>query len=63
MQVKKFEARSMKEALEMIKTQLGPDAIILSAKEITKGFGLGGERSIEVTAAFSEAIMQKKEKF
>lgn len=60
MQVKKFEARSMKEALEMIKSQLGPDAIILSAKEITKGFGLGGEKSIEVTVAFSEAILHKK---
>lgn len=60
MQVKKFEARSMKEALEMIKTQLGPDAIILSAKEITKGFGLGGEKSIEVTAAYSETTLQKK---
>lgn len=60
MQVKKFEARSMREALEMIKTQLGPDAIILSAKEITKGFGLGGEKSIEVTAAFSEATLHKK---
>lgn len=60
MQVKKFEARSMKEALEMIKTQLGPDAIILSAKEITKGFGLGGEKSIEVTAAYSEQVLQRK---
>ena len=60
MQVKKFEARSMKEALEMIKSQLGPDAIILSAKEITKGFGLGGERSIEVTAAYSETTLTKK---
>ncbi len=60
MQVKKFEARSMKEALEMIKSQLGPDAIILSAKEMTKGFGLGGEKSIEVTAAYSEAVLHKK---
>ena len=60
MQVKKFEARSMKEALEMIKTQLGPDAIILAAKEITKGFGLGGEKSIEVTAAYSETILHNK---
>ena len=60
MQVKKFEARSMKDALEMIKTQLGPDAIILSAKEITKGFGLGGEKSIEITAAYSETTLQKK---
>lgn len=60
MQVKKFEARSMKDALEMIKTQLGPDAIILSAKEINKGFGLGGEKSIEVTAAYSETTLQNK---
>ncbi len=60
MQVKKFEARTMKEALDMVKTQLGPDAIILSAKEITKGFGLGGEKSIEITAAYSESNMQKK---
>ncbi len=60
MQVKKFEARTMKEALEMVKTQLGPDAIILSAKEITKGFGLGGEKSIEITAAYTDLSMQKK---
>ncbi|OFZ30479.1 MAG: flagellar biosynthesis protein FlhF [Bdellovibrionales bacterium RIFCSPHIGHO2_01_FULL_40_29] len=60
MQVKKFEARTMKEALDMVKTQLGPDAIILSAKEITKGFGLGGEKSIEITAAYSDANVQKK---
>lgn len=60
MLMKKFEARTMKEALEMVKTQLGPDAIILSAKEITKGFGLGGEKSIEITAAYSETSVQKK---
>ena len=46
MNVKKFEARTMKEALDMVKTQLGPDAVILSAKEISKGFGLGGVKSI-----------------
>ena len=60
MQIKKFEARSMKEALEMIKTQLGPDAIILSAKETTKNFGLGGEKSIEITAAYSETVLHNK---
>lgn len=60
MQVKKFEARSMKEALELVKTQLGPDAVILSAKEVTKGFGLGGEKSIEITAAYSENVLQQK---
>ena len=60
MKVKKFEARSMKEALELVKTQLGPDAVILAAKEVRKSFGLGGEKSIEITAAYSENILQNK---
>lgn len=59
MNVKKFEARTMKEALDMVKTQLGPDAVILSAKEMTKGFG--GIKSIEITAAYSENILKQKE--
>lgn len=61
MTIKKFEARTMKEALEMVKTQLGPDAVILSAKEVTKGFGIGGVKSIEITAAYSEAILKQKQ--
>lgn len=60
MQVKKFEARTMKEALEMVKKQLGPEAIILSARDNRKRFGLVGEGSIEVTAAISEEVLQKK---
>jgi flagellar biosynthesis protein FlhF len=59
MNVKKFEARTMKEALDMVKTQLGPDAVILSAKEMTKGFG--GIKSIEITAAYSENMLKQKE--
>lgn len=60
MQVKKFEARTMKEALEMVKTQLGPDAIILSARDNQKRFGLVGEGSFEITAAVSEETLHKK---
>ncbi|HMN68391.1 MAG TPA: hypothetical protein PKC28_07615, partial [Bdellovibrionales bacterium] len=60
MQVKKFEAKSMKEALELVKTHLGPEAIILSAKDSHRGFGLMGERSVEVTAAVSEETLRKK---
>lgn len=60
MQVKKFEARTMKEALEMVKTQLGPDAIILSARDNNRSFGLVGEGSVEITAAVSEQTLQKK---
>jgi flagellar biosynthesis protein FlhF len=60
MQVKKFEARTMKEALEMVKSQLGPDAIILSARDNNKSFGLVGEGSVEITAAVSDETLQKK---
>lgn len=60
MQVKKFEARTMKEALEMVKTHLGPDAIILSARDNKKSFGLVGEVSVEITAAVSDVTLQKK---
>ncbi len=61
MQVKKFEARSMKEALEMAKAHLGPDAIILSAREISKGFGLVGDKSYEITAAITDETLRKKQ--
>jgi len=60
MQVKKFEARTMKEALEMVKKHLGPDAIILGARDNRKSFGLVGEGSVEITAAVTEEILQKK---
>ena len=61
MNIKKFEARTMKEALEMVKVQLGPDAVILSAKEVSKSYGLGGVKSIEITAAYSETTLKQKE--
>ena len=61
MQVKKFEAKSMKEALEMVKSQLGPEAIILSARDNNRGFGIAGQRSVEVTAAVSEETLRRKQ--
>src|SRR6185312_12856760 len=60
MQVKKFEAKTMKEALELVKVHMGPEAIILSAKDTHRGFGLMGEKSVEVTAAVSEETLRKK---
>ena len=60
MQVKKYEARSMQDALVMIKKELGPEAIILSAKNLSKGFGLLNQGSVEVTAAVSETVLAKK---
>ena len=37
MQVKKFEAPTIQEALEVIKRELGPEAIILADQEAKKG--------------------------
>ncbi|MFQ5454894.1 MAG: flagellar biosynthesis protein FlhF [Nitrospirota bacterium] len=54
MQIKKFEAVDMQEAIKMVKSELGSDAIILSTKKIKKGggtFGLFSRPLIEVTAA------------
>lgn len=60
MRVKKFEAKNMKEALKMVKNELGPDAVILSARENKKSYGIGGEASVEITAAVSESTLQQK---
>ena len=60
MRVKKFEAKNMKDALQMVKNELGPDAVILSAKDNRKSFGLAGETSVEITAAVSESTLNRK---
>ncbi len=60
MRVKKFEAKTMKDALRMVKNELGPDAIILAARDNRKSYGLAGEGSVEVTAAVSESTLHKK---
>lgn len=61
MQVRKFEAKTIKDAIELVKFHMGPDAIILSAKDNSKRFGLMGEPSVEVTAAVSETKLFKKQ--
>lgn len=54
MQIKKFEAKNMTTALRMIKGELGPEAVILSARSLRKGKGFFGSMKyagVEVTAA------------
>jgi flagellar biosynthesis protein FlhF len=54
MQIKRFEAPTMTEALRLIKKEFGPDAVILSARSLSQGKGLFGVKKpagIEVTAA------------
>ncbi len=54
MQIKRFEAKNMTEALRHIKHELGPEAVILSAKDIRKEnrlLGISRKVGVEVTAA------------
>lgn len=61
MQVKKFEATTMQEALDSVKRELGPEAIILQTRKNKRRFGLGSKSSVEITAAVSERSLQKKQ--
>jgi flagellar biosynthesis protein FlhF len=61
MQVKKFEAPTIQEALENVKRELGPEAVILQTKKNKRGFGLMSKASVEVTAAISDRSLQKKQ--
>ena len=54
MQIKRFEAKDMTTALRLIKDELGPDAVILSARNVRKAkpiLGLAKSVGVEVTAA------------
>lgn len=53
MQIKRFEAADMTEALRLVKRQFGDDAVILSAKEVRSSgfFSALRKRSVEITAA------------
>lgn len=61
MQIKKFEAPTIQEALDAVKRELGPEAIILQTKQNKKGFGLMSKSSVEITAAVSDRALQKKD--
>lgn len=61
MQIKRFEARNMAEAFRDIKQELGPDAVILSAKSIKPQASLfksKGYAGVEVMAATDNLIMK-----
>ncbi len=56
MKIKKFVGKNFKEALETVKKELGPDAIILSSKSAKTGpFGIISKDAVEVTAAIDES--------
>ncbi len=50
MKIRQFIGNDFKETLALVKRELGPDAVIMSARTIKKGFGLMKDR-VEITAA------------
>jgi len=66
MQIKRFQANDMAEALKMVKNEFGPEAVILSAREV-KGsrsvFNPFQKKEVEITAAIDQTeITIKKPK-
>ncbi len=56
MKIKKFLVSNMSEALKKIRDELGPNALILDAKQVSRGplYQLYGKKMLEVTAAIDE---------
>ena len=57
MNLKRYRVKNIKEALAFIKRDLGPDALIVSTRQVKEGkgaFGMFGKTMLEVTAAASE---------
>jgi len=50
MNIRRFVGKDYRETVELVKKELGADAVILSAQTLKKGFGLLGGR-VEITAA------------
>jgi len=66
MQIKRFQAQDMAEALKLVKKEFGYQAVILSAKEMKNGAGgmLGFLKGpcVEVTAATDAGYLKEKNK-
>jgi flagellar biosynthesis protein FlhF len=56
MRIKKFVGHTLKEATEVMKRELGPDAIVVSSRKITRGGPLNifGKDAFEITAAIDD---------
>lgn len=62
MQVRTFEAVDMKQALEIVREEMGPSAVIVSSRAVKKDgglFGMLGRKVLEVTAAIEEERKQE----
>ena len=65
MKIKKYEVTDMKEALRQIKQDLGPEAVILTTRKISKtsGLGLFSKEMLEVTAAvdYEKKVIKRRD--
>jgi flagellar biosynthesis protein FlhF len=62
MRIKKFVGRTVKEATEQMKRELGDEAIILSSRRVPKGglFSFVGKEMIEITGAIDEVVPARR---
>src|SRR5689334_6198057 len=53
MQIKEFEAQTLKECLQQVRSAMGPDAVILETRKFRKGglLGLGARDAVAIVAA------------
>ncbi len=53
MQIKEFEAQTLKECLKQVRSEMGPDAVILETRKFRKGglMGMGAHDAIAIVAA------------
>ena len=61
MDIRTFRAASVHEALQMVREELGPDAIVLRTREVRAGGLLGlirGDRRLELTASADLSALQ-----
>src|SRR5262245_61013147 len=63
MDIRTFEARTMKEALADVRAEMGPEAVILQSREVKRRrmLGLPAAPTIEITAGTGLAIAEKPE--
>lgn len=59
MKMKTFQADTMQEALNLVKDEMGPDAVILKSRRTTRRVGVKMQACFEVTAALEEPLTNR----
>ena len=65
MDIRTYRAKSMQEAIELVRQDLGPDASVLHAREVRAGLmsWVGGGRKIELTASATLQAPNRQPRF